>query len=101
MMRKGKDYAHPANVADTNPPNITDFRVFKMIRWEHPKQRRFYRASIQRDLFGRLEILCVSGKLDARNGSCKPIYCNNPDHLKEELRKIFRARRKSGYKLFP
>jgi predicted DNA-binding WGR domain protein len=69
-----------------------------MIRWE--SDTRYYKATIQRDLFG----LCVVyryGGLGTKQGRSRSIPCDDIDHAKRELRAIFKRRKQRGYRLFP
>ena len=45
------------------------------VRWENPTTARFYEATLQRNLFGELELLLVWGGIGARRGGhqCHPM----------------------------
>jgi len=69
-----------------------------MIRWAN--DTRYYKATIQRDLFG----LCVVysyGGLGNKLGQSRSIPCDDLAHARRELRAIFKRRKQRGYRLFP
>ncbi len=72
-----------------------------MIRWVHFDKRRFYRASLQVDLFGDLYLQLAWGSLDSKRGSSMKVPCTTVAEARKELRDVFKTRRQHGYLLFP
>ena len=68
------------------------------MRWENPTTARFYEATLQRNLFGELELLLVWGGIGARWGGhqCHPM--NDAAQAAAELAALcmLRERRSDG-----
>ena len=72
-----------------------------MLRWERQSDRRYYKAWLQRDLFGDFCLFYSHGSIGTTRGNWHSIPCKNIDHAKYLLRETFKARKKKGYELFP
>ena len=68
-----------------------------MLRWIHAEKRRFYKVSLQVDLFGSLHLLLEWGSLDTRNGHFKTLTCEGVADAKAKLRAVRKRRRQHGY----
>ncbi|MBY6195546.1 WGR domain-containing protein [Marinobacter hydrocarbonoclasticus] len=67
--------------------------------WE--TQNRFYRVTVQKDLFGGLAVLCVWGSKTSRHGRSKLIPCSDLSEVRSTVRKISRIRRQHRYEFCP
>lgn len=72
-----------------------------MLRWKNTENRRFYKASIQTDLFGNLFVLLEWGSEYNRRGNYQSVPCQDLAEVKKSLRKVFRRRKQKRYQLFP
>lgn len=70
-----------------------------VLRWETPT--RFYRVTVQKDLFGGLSVLCVWGSKRSRHGRSKLIPCSNVEEVRLAIRHIARIRRQHQYEFCP
>lgn len=69
------------------------------LRWETPT--RFYRVTVQKDLFGGLSVLCVWGSKTSRHGNHKSVPCEGIAEVRAVVRKIARTRRRHRYQFCP
>ena len=69
------------------------------LRWE--TSSRFYRVTVQKDLFGGLSVLCVWGGKISRHGRSKLIPCSDIKEVKLAVRQIARTRRQHRYEFCP
>lgn len=70
-----------------------------MIRWVNPEKRRFYKASIQKDIFGGLYLLLEWGSLDSRQGNFRSLPCTDIADIRASLRQVFKRRKQKRYQL--
>lgn len=67
------------------------------VRWEQAQAVRYYEVTLQRNLFGQWELLCVWGGIGSPRGGhqCRPVH----DQVKgaELLRSVALRRERRGY----
>lgn len=69
------------------------------LRWE--TATRFYRVTVQKDLFGGLSVLCVWGSKSSRHGRSRLIPCADLKEVRAAVRKVARTRRRHQYEFCP
>ncbi len=68
-----------------------------MQRWVHPEKRRYYRVSLDRDLFGDLVLVRAWGGLGSNLGQVRQTVVGSEEEGERLLRGIERRRRQRGY----
>ena len=69
------------------------------VRWENPTTARFYEAALQRNLFGKLELLLVWGGISSTRGGHRCTPMNDAAQAATELAVLSRLRERRGYGL--
>ena len=78
---------------------MTEFDQQRPVRWENRRSLRFYEATLQRNLFGELELLLVWGGIGSVRGGhqCHPM--NDAAQAAAELAALCMLRERRGYGL--
>ena len=74
---------------------------FRVLHWEHPVKKRYYRVSLQTDLLGDCVLTKIWGSTGRKNGRIVHIFCDSFAAGKEFIEKIIRIRHSRGYLLMP
>jgi hypothetical protein len=69
--------------------------------WIHQEKRRYYRAHLQRDLFGDWALIRSWGSLDSHHGQVRTERVNNQSEGQQILVGISKRRASQGYRLAP
>ena len=67
--------------------------------WVHPEKRRYYRASVYKDLLGHWVMVRDWGSLDSRLGGTKTELLDGLRHGEEQMKRIGKRRESHRYAL--
>lgn len=67
--------------------------------WVHPEKRRYYRASVYKDLLGHWVMVRDWGSLDSRLGGTKTELLDGFRHGEEQMKRIGKRRESHRYAL--
>ena len=59
---------------------------------------KYYKIITQFDLFYKINLICIWGRLSTKRGGYKVIVCDNEEEMESRLRLIKRRRTSHGYK---
>lgn len=65
--------------------------------WVHRQKRRYYRAYLNRDLFGAVFLHCAWGSLDSKQGGERSEVFSHWREARERLEQVGKRRQQHGY----
>lgn len=65
--------------------------------WTHPRNQRWYRVGLQRDLLGALHLVATWGGPQRATAASKSVLISTREQLRSELKRHARRRHARGY----